>query len=223
MAGIYARTNPKSFCHAVLEQFNEGLREAGHTNEVLDLYAIGFAHVKALILQTTICEKRATTRRRGPSSTSWRHGDVDELRPEGGVRLGSLEVVEQPRPAAETAAGCGCDAEHARPHRSASTTTCWTTDEALPDMAAKYSRNAFGSGASYRPQIVGPAVTDRLESQFDVNLVCAQPFRQRHLIASRDPRRQQSHDRRPQGRRRLSSGDAPALSKPRGSRRLSLR
>ena len=33
-------------------------------------------------------------------------------------------------------------------HRSASTTTCWTTDEALPDMAAKYSRNAFGSGPS---------------------------------------------------------------------------
>jgi len=90
------------------------LREAGQTNEVLDLYAIGLAHVKALILQTTICEKRATTRRRGPSSTSWRHGDVDELRPEGGVP-GGLEVVEQPRPAAETAAGCGCDAEHARP------------------------------------------------------------------------------------------------------------
>ena len=39
---VYAHPNPKSFCHAVLEQFSEGLREAGHTNEVLDLYAIGF-------------------------------------------------------------------------------------------------------------------------------------------------------------------------------------
>jgi NAD(P)H dehydrogenase (quinone) len=39
---VYAHPNPKSFCHAVLEQFNEGLREAGHTNEVFDLYAIGF-------------------------------------------------------------------------------------------------------------------------------------------------------------------------------------
>ena len=51
---VHAHPNPKSFCHAVLEQFNEGLREAGHTNEVLDLYAIGLTHVKALFLQTTI-------------------------------------------------------------------------------------------------------------------------------------------------------------------------
>jgi len=39
---IYAHPNPKSFCHAVLERFTKGLQEAGHTNEVLDLYAIGF-------------------------------------------------------------------------------------------------------------------------------------------------------------------------------------
>ena len=39
---VYAHPNPKSFCHAVLGQFNEGLREAGHSNEVLDLYAVGF-------------------------------------------------------------------------------------------------------------------------------------------------------------------------------------
>ena len=38
---VYAHPNPKSFCHAVLVQFDEGLREAGHTNEVVDLYAIG--------------------------------------------------------------------------------------------------------------------------------------------------------------------------------------
>jgi NAD(P)H dehydrogenase (quinone) len=39
---IYAHHNPRSFCHAVLERFSEGLRDAGHTNEVVDLYAIGF-------------------------------------------------------------------------------------------------------------------------------------------------------------------------------------
>lgn len=39
---IYAHNNPHSFCHAVLEQFCAGLAEAGHTNEVVDLYAIGF-------------------------------------------------------------------------------------------------------------------------------------------------------------------------------------
>jgi NAD(P)H dehydrogenase (quinone) len=39
---IYANSNPKSFCHALLEQFTEGLREAGHSSEVVDLYAIGF-------------------------------------------------------------------------------------------------------------------------------------------------------------------------------------
>ncbi len=39
---IYAHPNPQSFCHAVLEHFTAGLREAGHSNEVVDLYAIGF-------------------------------------------------------------------------------------------------------------------------------------------------------------------------------------
>ena len=39
---IYAHPNPKSFCYAVLDQFTAGLREAGHSNEVVDLYAIGF-------------------------------------------------------------------------------------------------------------------------------------------------------------------------------------
>jgi NAD(P)H dehydrogenase (quinone) len=39
---IYAHHNPRSFCHAVLERFTEGLRDAGHTNEVVDLYAIHF-------------------------------------------------------------------------------------------------------------------------------------------------------------------------------------
>ena len=39
---IYAHHNPHSFCHAVLEQFGAGLKVAGHSNEVVDLHAIGF-------------------------------------------------------------------------------------------------------------------------------------------------------------------------------------
>lgn len=39
---IYAHPNPKSFCHAILDQFTAGLLEGGHTSEVADLYAIGF-------------------------------------------------------------------------------------------------------------------------------------------------------------------------------------
>lgn len=39
---IYAHHNPRSFCHAVLERFAAGLKDAGHTNEVVDLHAIGF-------------------------------------------------------------------------------------------------------------------------------------------------------------------------------------
>ena len=39
---VYAHPNPKSFCHAVLEQFTEGLRDAEHQSEVVDLYAINF-------------------------------------------------------------------------------------------------------------------------------------------------------------------------------------
>ena len=39
---VFAHPNPKSFCHAILEQFTRGLEEAGHTSEVVDLYAIRF-------------------------------------------------------------------------------------------------------------------------------------------------------------------------------------
>ncbi len=39
---VYAHPNPKSFCHAILQRFTEGLQQAGHTSEVVDLYAIGF-------------------------------------------------------------------------------------------------------------------------------------------------------------------------------------
>ena len=39
---VYAHPSPTSFCHAVLERFDSGLRDAGHVNEVVDLYAIDF-------------------------------------------------------------------------------------------------------------------------------------------------------------------------------------
>jgi NAD(P)H dehydrogenase (quinone) len=39
---VYAHPNPKSFCHAILRQFTKGLEDAGHTSEVVDLYAIRF-------------------------------------------------------------------------------------------------------------------------------------------------------------------------------------
>jgi NAD(P)H dehydrogenase (quinone) len=45
---VYANPNPRSFCHAVLEQFSQGLADAGHTNEVVDLYAIKFDPVLKL-------------------------------------------------------------------------------------------------------------------------------------------------------------------------------
>ena len=39
---VYAHPNPKSFNRAVLEHFTAGLKDAGHTSEVVDLYAIKF-------------------------------------------------------------------------------------------------------------------------------------------------------------------------------------
>jgi NAD(P)H dehydrogenase (quinone) len=39
---IYANPSPRSFCHAILERFSQGLADAGHSNEVFDLYAMRF-------------------------------------------------------------------------------------------------------------------------------------------------------------------------------------
>jgi NAD(P)H dehydrogenase (quinone) len=39
---VFAHPGSKSFCHGVLERFGAGLRDAGHTHDVLDLYKIGF-------------------------------------------------------------------------------------------------------------------------------------------------------------------------------------
>ncbi len=39
---VIAHPNPKSYCHAILRQFDAGLKAAGHTNEIVDLYAMKF-------------------------------------------------------------------------------------------------------------------------------------------------------------------------------------
>jgi NAD(P)H dehydrogenase (quinone) len=39
---VFAHSSSKSFCHAVLGRFDAGLRDAGHVNAVVDLYAIKF-------------------------------------------------------------------------------------------------------------------------------------------------------------------------------------
>ncbi len=39
---VYAHPNPESFNHAMLEAFAKGLKEAGHTVEITDLYAMQF-------------------------------------------------------------------------------------------------------------------------------------------------------------------------------------
>ncbi len=39
---VFAHPGSSSFCHAVLDRFDAGLRSAGHENEIVDLYAIGF-------------------------------------------------------------------------------------------------------------------------------------------------------------------------------------
>ena len=39
---VYAHHNPRSFCHAVLDRFATGLKDGGHTNEIVDLHAIDF-------------------------------------------------------------------------------------------------------------------------------------------------------------------------------------
>ena len=45
---LYAHPNPNSFCHAILDQFTAGLKEAGHTTRVVDLYAIRFNPVSGI-------------------------------------------------------------------------------------------------------------------------------------------------------------------------------
>ena len=37
---VYAHRNPKSLRHALLRKFSEGLADPGHSNDIVDLYAI---------------------------------------------------------------------------------------------------------------------------------------------------------------------------------------
>lgn len=39
---VFAHAGRESFCHSILERFDAGLRDAGHANEIDDLYANGF-------------------------------------------------------------------------------------------------------------------------------------------------------------------------------------
>jgi NAD(P)H dehydrogenase (quinone) len=39
---VIAHPNPKSFCHSILRRFDAGLKEAGHANDIVDLYAMKF-------------------------------------------------------------------------------------------------------------------------------------------------------------------------------------
>jgi len=39
---VIAHPNAKSFCHALLQRFTAGLKDGGHTSEVVDLYAVRF-------------------------------------------------------------------------------------------------------------------------------------------------------------------------------------
>lgn len=39
---VYAYPNPESFNHAILEEFTKGLKDSGHSYEILDLYKTGF-------------------------------------------------------------------------------------------------------------------------------------------------------------------------------------
>jgi NAD(P)H dehydrogenase (quinone) len=39
---VYAHPSPASFCHALLEQFTQGLKDAGHSSDMVDLYAMKF-------------------------------------------------------------------------------------------------------------------------------------------------------------------------------------
>jgi hypothetical protein len=39
---IYGHHNPQSLRHALLDQFDAGLRDGGHTHHIADLHGIGF-------------------------------------------------------------------------------------------------------------------------------------------------------------------------------------
>ena len=78
---VYAHHDPRSFCHAVLEQFTAGLADAGHPSEVVDLHAIKFdpvfrqrdvasyidADIPPAVLRTIDLRQRVMDGCRGPA------------------------------------------------------------------------------------------------------------------------------------------------------------
>src|SRR5512147_982999 len=113
---VYANPNPRSFCHAILEQFSRGLQDAGHTNEVVDLYAIGFDPVLKLqdytnwISETTPLETLKEMIHGSSNGIQWffmerwlRNKDISDVM-KLTKRLRPRDVVEQQRKIAEAQA-----------------------------------------------------------------------------------------------------------------------
>jgi NAD(P)H dehydrogenase (quinone) len=113
---IYANPNPRSFCHAILKQFARGLKDAGHTNEIVDLYAIRFNPVLKLwdyaswINETTPMEYLKAMIRSSTNQFVWffaekwlRNKDISDV-----VKLARLirprDVLRQQRKVAEAQA-----------------------------------------------------------------------------------------------------------------------
>jgi hypothetical protein len=81
---VFAHHGSRSFCHAVRDRFDAGLRYAGHTNEIVDLHAIGFDPCSASVTPRTgwtptrlamswrarTCESGFSKERAGPSGSS---------------------------------------------------------------------------------------------------------------------------------------------------------
>jgi NAD(P)H dehydrogenase (quinone) len=113
---VYANPNPRSFCHAILEQFSQGLKDAGHANEVVDLYAIKFDPVLKLRDFTNYIDENTpieTLKELVHSSSNWfewffaerwlRNKDISDVM-RLVRRLRPRDVLEQQRKIAEVQA-----------------------------------------------------------------------------------------------------------------------
>ena len=103
---VYAHHEPRSFCHGVLERFTAGLADAGHTSDVVDLYAINFdpvirsrdgasyisGNIPADILELMDPRNACSTRVAGRSSD--------------GSRAGASAASPTPRSPRSSAAAC---------------------------------------------------------------------------------------------------------------------
>ena len=50
---VYAHPNPSSFCHAVLDRFTQGLKDAGHTSDVV-VYRLTAGLLAAIAVLTAL-------------------------------------------------------------------------------------------------------------------------------------------------------------------------